>query len=128
MTKFETCHFWAGHCTSEKELSDLFSETYSEDDDTPITRFAAAQNETFYDHDFLEYGFSNSANSIEELVEGYSYSDQWIKPFEEKVASLGLTKVNCFVFIAVDEIDDPKSVKIGGTVSLCYLGTITFKI
>ncbi len=128
MKNSETCHFWAGHFPSVEALSALFVETYSEDDAVPISPFAATQNETFYDHDFLEYGFSDSARSIKELVDGYSYSDQWLAEFEEKIASLGLTNVNAFVFLTAEEIEDPQSIENNDSEYLRYLGTISYRI
>lgn len=128
MKTIETSHFWAGRVANIEELNALFEESYEDEDESPIAPFSAAQNESFYDHDFLEYGFSDSAGSIEELVEGYSYSEEWLKEFESKIKTLGLTDVNAFVFIAADEIQNPKSVDVSESSYLRYLGTISYPI
>ncbi|MFO0939707.1 MAG: immunity 22 family protein [Pirellulales bacterium] len=128
MKNSETCHFWAGHFASIEELTALIEETYADDEETPISPFAAAQDESFYDHDFLEFGFSDSAQTIQELVEGYSYSEEWLEEFENKIRTLGLSDVNAFVFITADEIQSPKSMEVSESSYLRYLGTISFPI
>jgi hypothetical protein len=128
LKEIETSHFWAGHFTNVDEFEALFAETYSDEDDIPISPFAASQNEIFYDHDLLEYGISDSATSIKELVEGYSYADQWLSDFEAKLETLGLTDVNAFIFISADEIDEPQSIGTSPSSYLRYLGSIPYRI
>ena len=123
----ETCHFWAGTYASIEDFTGLFVETYSDDDDTPISPFAETQRETFYDHDFLEYGYSDDSKSLEELVQDYSYSDEWLQDFKLLVESLMLTHVNAFVFITDAEIGDPQDIE-STKGNLRYLGTISYNI
>lgn len=127
MNDAETSHFWAGHFPGIDEFTSLFVETYSEDE-TPISLFAASQNELFYDHDFLEYGFAEEAKTIEDMIDGYSYSDQWGSTFALLIEELGLKHVNSFVFISGNEIDAPQSVDRGSGIYLRYLGKISYKI
>lgn len=128
MRKTITSHFWVGHFPDGRRAGKYFAETYDEDgDDTPVSPFARDQGETWYDHDFLEYGFSKSANSIEKLVSGYSYSEQWAAEVARRVADAGLTGVNMFVFIDKGEVAKPRSVK-GDGYWLHYLGTIRYRI
>jgi hypothetical protein len=123
----ETSHFWAG-CFPEELASTYFAEVYGVDrDETPLSAFASDQGERFYDHDFLEYGFSDAAGSVEELVTGYSYSDQWGAEFARRVAEAGLSGVNWFAFISEGKIDRPRSVR-GDGYWYHYLGTITYRI
>jgi hypothetical protein len=64
MSKTETSHFWVGRLP-ESLASTYLEEVYDEDDEdldhTPLSAFARDQGEKWYDHDFLEYGFSDTA-------------------------------------------------------------------
>ena len=125
----ETSHFWLGHLP-EALAEAYFAEVYPDDEDrerTPLSAFARDQGEGFYDHDFLEYGFSGTAGSVEELVAGYSYSDQWGAELARRASVAGLGGVNWFAFISEGEIGRPQSVQ-GGGYWYHYLGTITYRI
>jgi hypothetical protein len=124
MRDTETCHFWVGN-VPEEIAGNYFVEDRSEDD-TPISAFARDQRVTYYDHDFLEYGWGK-ADTIQGLVAGYSYSDQWAAELARRVAAAGLTGVNFFVFITQDEIEQPQSVR-GNGYWLEYMGTIEYRI
>jgi hypothetical protein len=125
----ETSHFWVGRFP--KALAETyFAEVYPDDEDrerTPLSAFARDQGEGFYDHDFLEYGFSSRPKPVEKLVEGYSYSDQWGAELARRAAEAGLTGVNWFAFISEGEIERPRSVQ-GDGYWYHYLGTITYRI
>jgi len=125
----ETSHFWVGRFP-EEVAGNYFVEVYDENDEdrehTPLSAFARDQGVTWYDHDFLEYGWGK-AESIQKLVIGYSYSDQWAEELARRVADAGLSGVNFFVFISEDEIENPESVK-GDGYWLHYLGTIKYRI
>lgn len=122
----ETSHFWVGH-VPEQVAGEYFVETYGEDrETTPVSAFARDQGVVWYDHDFLEYGWG-TAPTIQELVAGYSYSDQWAEELARRVATAGLTGVNFFVFISQDEIEQPRSVD-GVGYWLRYMGTIEYRI
>ena len=122
----ETSHFWVGN-VPERIAGEYFVETHGEDrEDTPVSRFAEHQGVQWYDHDFLEYGWG-SADTIQELVSGYSYSDQWADELAKRVAEAGLKGVNFFVFISEGEIDQPCSVE-GDGYWLEYMGTIAYRI
>ena len=127
MKSTETCHFWAGKFASLESFTSLFVETYSDDDDEPISSFAETQRDTFYDHDFIEYGYSDDAESLPELVENYSYSDQWLNDFAALVESEGLTDINAFVFITDSEISNPQSFE-NENGYLRYLAKLTYSI
>jgi hypothetical protein len=106
---------------------EYFVETYAEDrEQTPVSAFARDQGVGWYDHDFLEYGWGPAA-TIQELVAGYSYSDQWADELARRVAAAGLTDVNFFVFVSEDQIKSPRSVD-GNGYWLRYLGTIEYRI
>ena len=100
MRETETSHFWVGHFPDGRRVGKYFAETYDEDDDDmPISQFARDQGERFYDHDFMEYGFSKAAKSIEKLAKGYSFHEQWSAELARRAAAAGLTGVNMFVLI-----------------------------
>jgi Immunity protein 22 len=122
----ESCHFWVGQ-VPEQIVEEYFVETYDEDrDDTPVSAFARDQGVTWYDHDFLEYGWG-TADTIQELVAPYSYSDQWGEELARRVAAAGLSGINFFAFINQDEIENPQSVQ-GVGYWLRYMGTIDYRI
>jgi hypothetical protein len=126
MNDTETCHFWVGQ-VPEEIASVYFQEKYAQDREiTPLSDFARDQGEEWYDHDFLEYGWG-IASSIQQLVEGYSYSDQWGEELASRVAEAGLTGVNLFVFINQDQIEWPRSVNSDGY-WLKYMGLIEYDI
>ncbi|HEY7428070.1 MAG TPA: immunity 22 family protein [Gemmataceae bacterium] len=130
MRETETSHFWVGRFTEEK-ATEYFTEVWDENDEdrehTPLSAFARDQGVKWYDHDFIEYGFKKGARSTEELVAGYSYSDQWAVELARRAAAESLRGVNFFVFISEEEIDSPRSVK-GDGYWLQYLGTIKYRI
>lgn len=122
----DICHFWVGQ-VPEEVASDYFFETYDEKgDEKPISAFARDQGVVWYDHDFLEYGWG-TAHTIQELVSGYSYSDQWADELARRIAAAGLTGINFFVFISQDKIERPQSVE-GVGYWLRYMGTIEYHI
>ena len=122
----ETSHFWVGR-VPEQVAGEYFVETYAKDrEETPVSAFARDQGVTWYDHDFLEYGWGN-ALTIQELVARYSYSDQWADELAQRTTTANLTGVNFFVFISQDEIERPRSVD-GDGYWLRYMGTIEYRI
>lgn len=121
----QTSHFWVGN-VPEHIAGEYFVETYDGvREDTPVSAFARDQGVTWCDHDFLEYGWG-TADTISELVAGYSYSDQWPEELSRRIAAAGLKAVNFFVFISQEEIEHPRSVK-GDGYWLEYMGTIEYR-
>ncbi len=60
----DTINIWMGRFDSKEHFTSYFIETYSEDDDdAPISPFAASQNQTFYDHDWLEVHYTDKEQS-----------------------------------------------------------------
>ena len=128
MRDTQTSHFWVGYFPTMQRVAEYFAEVYGEDrEDTPLSQFARDQEVEFYDHDFIEYGFSEEATTVEGLFAGYSYHEQWAAELARRVADVGLTGVNMFVFINQEEIEKPKSVE-GDGCWLRYLGTIRYRI
>jgi len=129
MRETETSHFWVGQFPEEiagKYFVEVWDEDNEDREHTPLSAFARDQCEQWYDHDFLEYGWGK-AGSIEELVAGYSYSDQWAGELARRAKTAGLSDVNFFVFISESEIENPRSVRTENY-RLTYLGTIEYRI
>jgi hypothetical protein len=104
-----------------------FVETYSDNrEETPVSAFARDQGVGWYDHDFLEYGWG-TAPTIQQLVAGYSYSDQWADELARRAVAAGLTGVNFFVFLSQDQIERPQSVD-GDGYWLRYMGAIEYRL
>lgn len=62
----ERSQFWVGD-VPEIIAGGYFVEKYDEDrDSTPVSEFAKDQGVTWYDHDFLEYGWG-TADTIQEF-------------------------------------------------------------
>lgn len=127
MLSTETCHFWLGYFPDVRAMASYFEEHYDGEDDTPVSTFARDQGETWYDHDFLEIGFSADAASIKELVAGYSYYDQYTEELAERAKQLPLTRINSFVFITESQISAPRTVETDDF-QLYYVGKITYQI
>lgn len=131
MEETQTSHFWLGHFPSGERVAAYFTEVYDDEDEnrehTPLSEFARDQGESWYDHDCLEYGFNPSTSSVEELVTGYSYHEQYAPELTQRAAQLGLGSVNMFVFINESEIAQPQSVE-ADDYWLRYVGTMTYRI
>jgi hypothetical protein len=127
----QTCHFWLGQFPNEQRVDDYFAEVWDEEDEnrehTPLSAFGRDQGENWYDHDFLEHGYNPKATSVEELVEGHSYHEQWAAELARRAAAAGITGSNMVVFIEREQIDRPRSVD-GDGYSLRYMGTIRYRI
>jgi hypothetical protein len=112
-----------GITSSPALLPALHCEATAED----LSQFARDQGEKWYDHDFMEHGYKKNVKSVEDLVNGYSYFEQWSAELARRAAEAGLTNANMLVFISKDQIDKPQSVE-GDGYSLRYLGTIKYRI
>ena len=76
---FRTVSVWLGAFESETRLDRFFEETYDEEDeDAPISEFAHSQEQVFYDHDFIERGFNQSAQTVQQLLTGHSFSRSFV--------------------------------------------------
>lgn len=125
MRETETSHFWVGHLPEELR-GRYFEAALDEGDDTPLSLFARDQGQKYYDLDFLEYG-RGTATTVQELVAGYSYSDQWGDELARRVADAALSGFDFFMFISEQEVKHPRSVR-GDGYWLHYLGTIEYRI
>ena len=129
MREKETCHFWVGQfplAVAENYFAEVWDENDPDREHTPLSAFARDQGVKWYDHDFIEYGWGQ-ADTIQELVKGYSYSDQWAEELARRAAAAGLSGVNVFVFITAEEIEHPRSINCA-LYWLHHLGTIEYRI
>ena len=120
----ERSHIWLGQFQSEKALEAYFEESYHDSDleqEAPMNRFAADQGVDFYDHDWLEYSFSNTGN-LSTLITEHSYADDYITHVAEFAKANGLTNINTFIMVDYAEVPEPKScIKLDYT--LWFVGT-----
>lgn len=115
----ETIHIWLGIFESEDHLDAYFEDRF-EDDETPINRFAADQGQVFYDHDWVERAFCTSGD-LYELIDGSSYSENYIQGVVDAAAQLGIQSFNTFILANSNEFDSPTSVD-NAEYRLWYLG------
>jgi Immunity protein 22 len=123
-------HFWVGHFPvdrAENYFAEIWDETDEERNHTHLSEFARDQGVKWYDHDCIESGYDDQTPSIHDLVDGYSYSDQWAAEVERRVIAAGLQDINFFVFIKEDQIAHPRSIQ-GDGYWLHYLGTIGYRV
>jgi hypothetical protein len=125
----QTTHFWVGKFENQSLFDQFFEESYSENDEDSISKFAESQDETWIDHDFLEMGFENLNLPLREKFANYSYADRWIAEFEKKVQEKGISEINTILMCNEDkdniQINSPKSFS-GDGYRLEYLGKINF--
>ena len=147
-TRTETCDFWVGSFPDEDAFWEYFGksdEYYRKFDENPafvsaplkrnprtpgtlpLSRFIGDQGHDWYDHSMAEMGFNARAKSIAELVDGYSYSDQWANELASRVARRHLHGINAFCFIRIGTVEVPRSVS-GPDFLVEYMGTITYRI
>lgn len=136
-----TLQFWIGYASSERVFNRFVAEdptfwdTEDEDEDIPLSPFAASQGESWYDHDFLESGYSTQLGNIAERFQGYSYVDQWAPWVEAQAKRTSLSEFNAFVLMGVDQrpgseyrqISKPRSYSEEG-LKLVYLGEFSFEL
>jgi hypothetical protein len=129
----QTCDFWVGVFQDEYAFSEYVGEDprYYElrdtPDEIPLSRFIRDQGQTWFDHDLIEMGFKADAQTVAELVEGYSYADQYAEELSVRVRQAGLSGVNGFLFIRGGEIERPRSIKTED-IDFRYVGQITYRI
>jgi Immunity protein 22 len=80
---------WLCRANSSDELDEVLQVFYSEDGDFEGSEFTKGFHIDFYDENFKESEFYEKSNdSLESLLEGFSYEDVIVSRFSEAVGSL----------------------------------------
>lgn len=116
---------WVGKFKSKKDFSGYLAETYGEDDNRPISQFAADLGETFYDHDFIESTFVKVPYDHAELFAGLSYSKSYFEAAKAKIEEFGIDDANVVILSFENGIASPRSAT-GDRYQLQYLGSFLF--
>ncbi|WP_309383030.1 immunity 22 family protein [Cerasicoccus frondis] len=135
-SQFWICKFSDGNRCKEffKEDESYFDEENEDNDELPLSEFIASQGETWFDHDFFEFGFSSKeSSSLEKMFVGHSWVEKWAPIVEEKLRELGIADYNSFAMMGIDhqpkfgehrQVSNPRSFLASG-VELVYLGEIS---
>ncbi|HNX57813.1 MAG TPA: immunity 22 family protein [Spirochaetota bacterium] len=121
----EKSHIWLGLFPGKDEFDAFFEEQY-EDDEKPVNAFAGSQGERFYDADWLERSFKDNVD-MRALIEGHSYSSDYIDLVIEKAGIMGIARANAFVIADTGEIDSPRSVDLADR-KLWYIGVFACRV
>ena len=120
MDFFKIVDVWAGRADSEDRWLDYLRETITDDDEDPISEFAADQREPFYDHDFLYTEFSARPANLRERLRAVSSAatgafDGWLASRD------GDGPVNAVLMLFGEEVESPRDCDRPG-IRLTYLG------
>ena len=97
--EFSIVDIWVGSFPSKSLFDQYFEEQYI-DDDSPINRFAADQDEMFYDHDFCEFEFHNHPiKSFGKLIENHSYWKSYVDEANKAFSANGHKEANVIVLV-----------------------------
>ena len=122
--EFDVVDIWLCRFPSEEAADAYFEETYDEDDDDrPISGFAADMGERFYDHDFMERGDFHHppVSDVSEAVAPHSFSSSYLAEVVAAFRSKPLAQFNAVLLVWNREIEHPVSVAEPGR-TLHYLG------
>ena len=74
---------WIGNFENEEELMNYTNIEYTEDGDSISSTFEKDFNLDYYNRDLIEKKWiSKSTNSVKDLLDGFSYSDQFLEQFD----------------------------------------------
>ncbi|PEE33563.1 hypothetical protein CN271_04115 [Bacillus cereus] len=74
---------WIGNFENEEELMNYTNIEYTEDGDSISSTFEKDFNLDYYDRDLIEKKWiSKSTNSVKDLLDGFSYSNQFLEQFD----------------------------------------------
>lgn len=118
--KKEISHIWLGEFKGNAP-EDFFEEHYDREDDEPLSAFAKSQGQIWYNHDFIEISYLDEPERVATLVDGHSYSEQYLQKVIIHAENLGIHKANVFVLAYKNEIMTPSTVE-GVGYKLWYLG------
>jgi Immunity protein 22 len=119
--EFEIVDVWVGRFPSSESADAYFEETY-DDDDGPISQFAADMGESFFDHDFMERAFHDPpSDDFAKALASHSFSSSYLSAAVEAFELHPLTPFNLVLTVCNEEIGRPVSVSKPGVV-LHYVG------
>lgn len=121
--EYRVVDVWVGQFPTEGAFEGYLRETYREDDDdSPITQFAADMGETFYDHDLTEAAYHEvPSNDLATLIEDHSFASSYAREVMAAYQRSAPGAVNVVILVWGREIERPRSVE-GVGYSLRYLG------
>ncbi len=114
-------HIWVARFKSQKALDKYMDEAFDEeDDDAPISRFAADQGVGFYDHDLVYAEFQRNATP-RALIECWGFPEKAAEKVVKAVEALGVDGLNTSFIADKGEFSKPKSAT-GTGYQLWYVG------
>jgi hypothetical protein len=114
-------HIWVARFESQKALDEYMDEAFDADDeDAPISRFAADQGVGFYDHDLVYAEFSESATP-RALIACWGFPDKSTEAVVTAVEALGVDGLNTSFIADEGEFSAPMSAS-GAGYQLWYVG------
>ena len=128
MKEIEESHFYLARVFNKEKYFDFLEENYDEeDDDKPLSEFYGSQGENFCDHDFMEIGYREKNETLEDFFKPYSYSEHWSEKVAKAARAKNIEDGTALIFISKSEIDKPQSV-INKDFELIYLGVYEYPI
>ena len=99
-----------------------------EDDDTPLSKFAADQGEIWIDHDFMEMEFCGSKDAVREELGTGSYGESYAEAARLALDNAALPDgANAYIVLFEEsQVDEPKSVNGDGYWSR-YIGSFPYE-
>lgn len=122
--EYQTVDVWVGKFYSREALDSYLEETISgepEDDDVPISPFAADQSETFYDSDFLEANFREEADTVGSLLDEMSFAKSYGEAVKAAYENSKIDGANVVILSWAQQFKSPRSVT-GSDYQLNYVG------
>lgn len=120
-SEYREVDIWVGSFPTETALDAYLEETLSTDDTVPVSRFAADQHQSFYDHDFIEAGFVPTTDDVSALIGPSSFADSYCDDAVSACKELGITSANSVILAFGQSIRTPMSVD-GDSYNLRYIG------
>ena len=106
MEKKGIVSLWLGSIASENDLNELLKINYSEDGDLIPSEFAKAFSITRYNDATREAEFlETSQESLERILEGFSYDDFIVPKFKKYSIVHDISKYNCVILLYDFEYD-----------------------
>jgi hypothetical protein len=114
-------HVWVARFKSKGALEKYLEEAFDEDDeDAPISRFAADQGVTFYDHDLVYAEFVKAATP-RALVACWGFPAKATDAVVKAVEALGADGLNASIVADKGEFSKPRSTP-GKAYQVWYVG------